>query len=175
MWFTVYIPVRKTPFILVCLCIHSVLFSCSFWVPSCLQALILPNNSYSNHTLTSLSWTDSDAQLTTPLLLSKNFCSLTFSLFEKHSLHTLKTGGLLRCTVWDIFSGNALGLYCSVPDFNQQWLSPTQACLNRILRKPELSANYSEGRSSLINQNFCLQAMFFPVSPSLLLQLSSSC
>lgn len=38
---------------------------------------------------------------------------------------------------------------------------------------PELSANYSEGWGSLIKPNVCLKAMFFPVSPSLLLQLSS--
>lgn len=38
---------------------------------------------------------------------------------------------------------------------------------------PELSANYSEEWGSLIKPNVCLQAMCFPVSPSLLLQLSS--
>lgn len=38
---------------------------------------------------------------------------------------------------------------------------------------PEVSANYSEGWGSLIKPNVCLQAVFFPVSPSLLLQLSS--
>lgn len=56
-WFTVRIPVRKTPFVVICLRIHSVLFSWSLWVPSCLRALILPNNSYFNRTLTSLCWT----------------------------------------------------------------------------------------------------------------------
>lgn len=38
---------------------------------------------------------------------------------------------------------------------------------------PELSTNYSEVWGALINPNVCLQAMFFPVSPSFRFQLSS--
>lgn len=140
-WFMVCIPVRKTPFVVICLHIHGVLFSWSLWVPSCLQALILPNNSYSNHTLTSLSWTDSNAKLITSLLSSKRFFS-----WRKKRFHYLK---IVLCTNWRPAQVYSLEVFCvwrfgSVPDFNQQWLSPTQACLNRILML-EHSANYSEG------------------------------
>lgn len=54
-WFTGCIAVRKTPFVVICLHVRAVLFSRSLWVPSCLQALILPNNSFYS-TQTSFSW-----------------------------------------------------------------------------------------------------------------------
>lgn len=123
MWFTVCIPVRKTSFVVICLHIRSVLFSWSLWVPSCLQGLILPNNSYSNHILTSLSWIDSNAQLITSLSF--------FAQTKNWRFAQMYTSG--------VFSGKAVWLFYSVTDLNQQWLSPTQACLNRILMSELLS------------------------------------
>lgn len=102
-WFTVCIPVRKIPFVLICLHIRSVLFSWSLWVPSCLQGLILANNSYFNHTLTSLSWSDSNAQLITSLLLSKSFSDEKESIFTIWKSFFAQTEGLLRCTVQKYF------------------------------------------------------------------------